>query len=223
MEKSQLPSDNGGGVDNPYVNARREWNERYGDYIAQARNWRRATFAALFVSGVIAVGTVWLASQSKVVPYVVEVGRLGDAVPIGRADRATPADARVLKAELAAWIVAVRSVTSDPVAEKAALARTYVFVAGNATTFLNEYYRQHSPFGQARTVAVSVDTVLPVSESTYQVQWSEDARDTQGRSLGTTHWIASLTIGLDPPSDERGILNNPFGLYVTSVSWTQRL
>jgi len=175
------------------------------------------------VSGVLSVGTVWQASQSKVVPYVVEVDKLGDAVPVGRADRAVPADARVVKAELAAWIVAVRSVSSDPVAEKAALGHAYVLAAGNATAFLNEYYRQHMPFGQPHTVAVSVDTVLPVSESTYQVEWSEDARDTQGRSIGTTHWIASLTIAFDPPSDERGILANPFGLYVTGVSWTQRL
>jgi len=117
----------------------------------------------------------------------------------------------------------VRSVSSDPVAQKAALGRAYVLAAGNATAFLNEYYRHHLPFGQPRTVAVSVDTVLPVSESTYQVQWSEDARDKQGRSLGTTNWIASLTIAFDPPSDERGILGNPFGLYVTGISWTQRL
>ena len=33
--------------DSPYLSARREWNERYGDYIAQARNWRRAAFAAI--------------------------------------------------------------------------------------------------------------------------------------------------------------------------------
>ena len=223
MHSSENPPESDGGVDTPYLAARREWNERYGDYIARARNWRRAAFAALAVSGVLSVGTVWQASQSKVVPYVVEVDKLGDAVSVGRADRAVPADARVVKAELAAWIVAVRSVSSDPVAEKASLARVYVLAAGNATSFLNEYYRHHMPFGQPRTVAVSVDTVLPVSESTYQVQWSEDARDTQGRSLGTTHWIASLTIAFDPPSDERGILANPFGLYVTGVSWTQRL
>jgi len=69
-----------------------------------------------------------------------------------------------------------------PVAEKAALGHAYVLAAGNATAFLNEYYRQHMPFGQPHTVAVSVDTVLPVSESNgTKVEWSEDARDTQGR------------------------------------------
>ena len=84
-----------GAAENPYLSARREWNERYGDYIARARNWRRAAFAALAVSLVLAIGVAWQAAQSKVVPYVVEVDKLGDAVAVGRADRAAPADSRV--------------------------------------------------------------------------------------------------------------------------------
>jgi type IV secretory pathway TrbF-like protein len=130
---------------------------------------------------------------------------------------------RVVKAELAAWIVDVRSVSSDPLAEKTALARAYALTAATATTFLNDYYRRHSPFGQPRTVAVSVESVLPLSKQTYQIQWSEDARDLQGRDIGTTQWLASVTVAFDPPTDERGILSNPLGLYLTSISWTQRL
>ncbi|HEY1611741.1 MAG TPA: VirB8/TrbF family protein, partial [Paraburkholderia sp.] len=158
--------------DSPYLSARREWNERYGDYIAQARNWRRAACAALALSLVLAIGVVWQAAQSKVVPYVVQVDKLGDAVAVARADRAAPADARVVKAELAAWIVNVRSTSSDPTAEKTALSGAYAVTAATATTFLNDYYRQHSPFGQTRTVAVSVDAVLPISKQTYQIQWT---------------------------------------------------
>ena len=217
------PADSGWGNEIPYLAARREWNERYGDYIARAPSWRQAAFAALALCGVLAVGVVWQASQSKVVPYVVEVDKLGDAVAVGRADRAASADVRIVKAQLAAWITAVRSISSDPVAEKLALSHAYALAAVSATTFLNDYYRQHSPFGQTRVVAVNVEAVLPMSERTYQVQWSEDARDLQGRAIDTTHWVASLTTALDPPTDERGILSNPLGLYVTGASWTQRL
>ncbi|MGA8535658.1 MAG: conjugal transfer protein TrbF [Candidatus Tumulicola sp.] len=210
-------------LETPYLSARREWNERYGDYIARARSWRWAAFGALALSLVLAIGVVWQGAQSKVVPYVVEVDKLGDAVAVARADRATPADVRVIKAQLAAWIVDVRSVSSDPLAQKAALSRSYAMTAATATRFLNDYYRQHSPFNQNRTVAVSVDAVLPISTQTYQIQWSEDGRDLQGRNLATTHWLASVTVAFDPPTDERGVLSNPLGLYVTGISWTQHL
>jgi type IV secretion system protein VirB5 len=208
---------------NPYLSARREWNERYGDYIARARNWRWAAFAALFVSMILSVGVVWEATRSKIVPYVVAVDKLGDIAAVRRADRAAPADERVVKAEIASWVVDVRTVSSDPGAEKSALSRAYALTASTAVTFLNDYYRQHSPFGQTRTAAVSINTVLPVSAHTYQIQWSEDARDLQGNPAGTTHWLASLTLAFDPPTDERGVLANPLGLYVTNVSWTQQL
>jgi len=42
MHSSENPPESDGGVDTPYLAARREWNERYGDYIARARNWRWA-------------------------------------------------------------------------------------------------------------------------------------------------------------------------------------
>jgi type IV secretory pathway TrbF-like protein len=222
MKTVEPAAANAAALDNPYLSAR-EWNERYGDYIARARSWRWAAFAALAVSLVLAIGVVWQAGQSKVVPYVVEVDKLGDAVAVARADRAAPTDERVVKAQLAAWIVDVRSVSSDPLAQKSALSRSYAMTAATATIFLNDYYQQHSPFGQSRTVAVSVDAVLPVSKQTYQLQWSEDARDLQGGDLATTHWLASIAVAFDPPTDERGILTNPLGLYITGISWTQRL
>src|ERR1700730_5182139 len=96
--------------DDPYLSARREWNERYGSYIARARNWRIAALGSISVSAILAGGVIWLGSQSKLVPFVVEVDKLGQAVGVQRADRATPADQRIVKAQLAAWIVDVRSV-----------------------------------------------------------------------------------------------------------------
>ena len=37
-------------LETPYLSARREWNERYGDYIARARSWRWAALEAIAVA-----------------------------------------------------------------------------------------------------------------------------------------------------------------------------
>ena len=206
-----------------YRKARQEWDERYADLVLGKRNWQIAAAGMMPITMVLAFGMVRVSTRSRFVPYVVEVDKLGDAIAVGRADRAAPVDVRIVKAQLADWIVDVRSVSSDPLAQKAALSRSYAMTAATATLFLNDYYRQHSPFSQNRTVAVSVDAVLPISNQTYQIQWSEDGRDLQGRALATTHWLASVTIAFDPPTDERGVLSNPLGLYVTGISWTQHL
>jgi type IV secretory pathway TrbF-like protein len=209
----------------PYLNARREWNERYGDYIARARNWRLAAFGSIFISAILAVGVIWLASQSKLVPYVVEVDKLGTAIPVQRADRAATPDQRVVRAQIAAWIEDVRSVSSDPIAQKEILGRAYSLVDSSGAGILNDYYKGNSPFdaGQQQTVACSIDAVLPISDSTYQVQWTEDARDLQGRLFKTTHWQASLQLAFNPPTDEATLFKNPMGIYIHSISWTQHL
>lgn len=212
-------------TDDPYLNARREWNERYGSYIARARNWRLAALGSIAVSLILAVGVIWLGSQSKIIPFVVEVDKLGQAVAVRPADHAAPTDQRVVKAQLAAWIVDVRTVSADPIAQKAALTRVYAMADSSGATMLNDYYRDNSPFdaGLQRTVAVSIDAVLPISDTSYQVQWSEDVRDLQGRLFKTTHWQASIEVAFSRPTDEAVLLRNPLGIYVHSVSWTQHL
>ena len=97
---------------NPYLDARCEWNERYGGYIAAATSWRRCACAALAVAAVAVGGLVWSAGQTRIVPYVVAVDRLGDALAVGRADTALPADARIVRAQLARWIAAARTGTA---------------------------------------------------------------------------------------------------------------
>ncbi len=213
-------------MDSPFIAARREWNERYGDYISHAKNWRLAAILSLVISSILAIGAMWLASQTKFVPYVVEVDKLGSEVAIARADRATfTPDQRIIRAQLAQWISDARSVSSDPDAERTALTRVYSMLATTAKPYLDEWYTAHSPFdaGAKDTVSVTVDAVLPQSDKTYQLQWTEDERGLDGGHVSTTHWVAQITVGLKPPSDEATILRNPTGLYVTDLSWTQRI
>jgi type IV secretion system protein VirB5 len=211
--------------ESPFVAARREWNERYGDYIAQARNWRLCAILALAIAMILSGGTIWLASQSKFIPYVVEVDKLGSAVPVRPLQRAANPDATIVRAQIAAWINDARGVSSDPVYERAALTRVYAMIGTTAKPFLDDWYRNHSPFetGTKATVSVTIDAVLAQSSSTYLVQWTEEQRALDGSHAQTTHWEAQVTVGINPPSDEATILRNPMGIYVTQLSWTQRL
>ncbi len=212
-------------VESPFVAAKREWNERYGDYIAQAKNWRLAAIFSLLISVILAAGTIWQAGQSKLVPYVVEVDKLGASVAVGRADRVATPDQSIVRAQLASWISDARSVSSDPIAERATLTRVYSLIGTTAKPYLDDWYTAHSPFvtGQSHTVAVTIDAVLPQSATTYQVQWTEEQRDRDGSHPVTTHWETQLSVGFHPPTDETTILRNPMGIYVTQLSWTQRV
>ena len=176
-----------------YLAARREWNERYGDYIAQANNWRLIAIAALGVAAVAVAGNVWQSSQSRVQPFVVEVDKLGDALAIQRADVASPVPVGVVRAQLARYIQDVRAVSIDVQAERDFINEAYAMVDKNsaALTFLNHYFAANDPFKRAATETVSahVESVLPLPGSnTWRVEWREDKRSRDGTADPPAHW-----------------------------------
>lgn len=212
---------------NPYLDARREWNERYGSYLARARAWQWTALAALAVALVAVAGVVYLGSQPRLAPYVIEVDKLGQVAAVARADRLGAPDQRILRAHLARWIGNVRSVYVDAAAERAVLKEAYAAVnrRGAAYTALNDYFRAHDPFERAQreTVSVEVQAVLPVSDATWRVEWREERRARDGAPLNAQVWLATLSIVVSPPTDEAALLLNPLGIYIHTFNWTPRL
>src|SRR5271169_2178351 len=79
----------------PYLAARREWDERYGDLITRARNWRTMAILCSLVALVATAGMVSLSERSHVVPFVVLVDNLGRPVASGIADQTSLNDDRL--------------------------------------------------------------------------------------------------------------------------------
>ncbi|MEB3743713.1 VirB8/TrbF family protein [Escherichia sp. Ec20190506] len=61
----------------PYLAARREWNERYGSHIIDARNWRTAAFVVGVALILSAAGNVIQASKDKIAVYYVNTDANG--------------------------------------------------------------------------------------------------------------------------------------------------
>jgi type IV secretion system protein TrbF len=104
-----------------YLRARCEWDERYGDLVLGKRNWQISSAGLILLSLILALGIVWMSARTKVIPFVVEVDKLGYALTIPTALTAsnTPATVeRMKRYEVAAFIRDARSVCSDPVVEQ---------------------------------------------------------------------------------------------------------
>lgn len=204
----------------PYLAARREWDERYGDAIARAYSWRLAAFGALLVAAIAVLGVVYIGSQPKIKPYVVALDRLGDPIAFSQPAAGRPVEQRVLEAQLANWVWNARTVLSDPAAQKTLLRKVYAMTGADAAAFLNRYYAQHPPFGDF-SVAVTITSILPTSHDTWQVSWDEQ-RSENGQPQALEHWKAELTTGLDAKlvQSPRMLLDNPLGIFVRAIAWT---
>jgi type IV secretion system protein VirB5 len=213
--------------ENPYLAARREWDERYGSLITRERNWRVIAFFCAMSSVLTVAGLVWLSAHSRIVPFVVAMDSLGRPVAAGPAEQTTTADDRIKRATLYSWLENLRMVTSDGVAQRKAIDRVYAYVASGsqAQAFISDFYRGDPPQkrAQTETVNVEVQSVLPTSDKTYEIEWTETARDLYGTVTQRGRWKAAFTIAVNPPTDEATARINPLGIYVTNASWGKLL
>lgn len=212
---------------NPYLAARREWDERYGDLITRARNWRTVAVISGLIALVATSGVVWQSAHSRVVPFVVLVDNLGRPVASGLAEPASVGDDRLRRAVIEDWIDNVRTVTTDGITQRRAIDRVYSHIANgtNAQAFISDFYRNDPPFkrAQTETVSIEVNSVLPTSDRTFEVDWVETTRDLYGNVKSTDHWKGSFSVAISVPTEERQARINPLGLYVTSASWAMVL
>lgn len=213
-------------LENPYVTARREWNERYGSYIARARTWQLVALAALGLCAILVMALVKMAGQSRVEPFIVEVDKLGEAVAVKPAQKAAPtADEKIIRFQLASYITNARSVTPDPIVQKRWLDSVYAVSGTSAISFLNDFYKKNDPFSIAKgsMISVEIQTALPLSKTTWQINWVENRRGLNGQIEGMTRWQAVLTVAIYPPMNQKQIILNPTGVVVDQISWTQQL
>lgn len=211
----------------PYMAGREEWNERYGNYIDQAKNWRLIALITAITALIALIGLLAVVSQKKYVPYVVEVDKLGSVAHVGFADRASPMDQRIIKSYLVRFLTDWRNVIADPVAQKKAIDQLYsmIPIASPSLEKINSYFRENSPFqrAQSETVAVNIISVLAISDKTWQIEWAETTRNLAGGIIKQTRWKASFTIALNPPQSEELMLINPLGLFVMDLNWSQEI
>ena len=208
----------------PYQRAGQLWDERIGSARVQARNWRLMAFGCLGLSSALSGGLLWQSLQSRVVPYVVEVDRLGEAKAVAPADAAyQPSDAQVAWF-LSHFITQVRARTLDPVLMRQDWLSAYDFTTKRGAVFLGDYAQRSDPFGEVgeHTVSVQVTSVVRASDKSFQVKWIETAYE-RGSQAGVAHWTAILTVVMVPPSSADTLRKNPLGLYIDAIDWSREL
>ena len=223
-----------GESDNPYLSARRTWNDHAAQAASSRQSWQLLAVLSLLVALAAVGGMVHVAGQSRFVPYVVEVDKLGQPVAVAPAQQALAADPRVVRAAVAAFVSDARLVTPDIALQRKAIYRLYSMLAANdpATAKANEWLNgtdQSSPLKRAamETVSTEIISALPQTADTWQVDWTEMVRDRQGVLQSAPFRMRAMltvyTVPATPQTTEEQLRNNPLGIYVRDFSWAKQL
>ena len=208
----------------PYQRAAQVWDDRVGSARVQAKNWRLMAFGSLALSAGLSAALVWQSLSGSIVPWVVQVDKLGQAQAVAPATADyQPNDAQIAF-YLARFIEQVRSIPADAIIVRQNWLRAYDFITQGGALALNDYARANDPFGKVgkQQVAVEVSSVIRASPSSFRVAWIE-RRYQDGSLASTERWSAILTVAVQPPRDADTLRKNPLGIYINAINWSKEL
>lgn len=218
--------------ENPYLNAKKVHNEFQSRLVTARFMWQLTAILALLIALSSVAGMVYIGQQSKFVPYVVAVDKLGQTYAVERADRAAPVDMRVMQASVARFIALARMVTPDATLQKKAVFDLYAMLSPSdpATHKMNEFFEdsENNPFLRATTVTVSTEigSVIQQSEESWQVDWVEELRDRDGTLVSRVQMRSLLRVYVVSPTtktSEEQIRKNPLGIFIRDFNWSKQL
>lgn len=222
------------GSENPYLASRRTWNDHVGSVVSSRQTWQVVGILAMLIALAGVGGMIHIGSQSKFIPYVVQVDKMGQTIAAGPVTAADKADPRIIHATIADFISSARMVTPDVALQRKAVFKVYAHLSPNdpGTPKMNEWLNgssDSSPFKRAakEMVNVEVTSVIPQTPDTWQIDWTETKRDRQGALQGPpTTMRALVTVYTAEPTSQttdEQLRNNPMGIYVRDYSWSRLL
>lgn len=218
-----LPKRDSDGIDAPWVRAGMAYEDTFLRLAAQVANWRLFAFFCAFIAAGAVGGVIYIGSQSKYVPMLVEVDKLGRTLAVRAltGDDAVTDSKRLIYRELFELVEHLRTVTTDVAANNTNLEKGFSRLTGAATGYVRTELRKAPPneVGATKTVQVQVKTALKLSDNTWQVEWEEHSLDLKGDEIGVEKWKATVGYKLSPPETEEGIRKNPIGFLVPELSW----
>ena len=200
---------------NPYLNAKRLWNEHGQGLLHATRMWQAVALISMMITLAAVGGAVYVAGQSKFVPYIIEVDKLGQNVAVAPAQKAAQVDQRVVHASLAAFMSNARLVTPDIAVQRKAIFSLYAML------------HQDDPAAAKMTAWLNGNEASnPFHRAAKQIEWNEKTFDRQGSPIGQPYRMRALaTVAIIPPDDttsEDKIRQNPLGVYVKDFSWSKQ-
>jgi type IV secretion system protein VirB5 len=197
---------------------------------AGERTWQIVAIAELLIV-LAAVGAVaWIGSQSKIVPYVVVTDRLGTLLAFGNADKAASPDKGAVRAWVLNFIQWTRTVTPDAALQWDFVHGAYAMVKPKDPAHQElvggwyEATKDSRPSVRAEKLIVHVENPFALQQSpdTWQVTWTEEEEDRDGRPIRRFPMRALVTAYAAAPEtgNPEALRFNPFGIYIKSFTWS---
>ncbi len=208
-----------------YLEARKEWMERYGTYINQAKNWRLVAVLSICLAIIMGIGFYTQAVRTHVVPYVVYVNNAGNMRDI-KLLRPLTANAGLspltIRYYINQYIDYTFSNVASRIATKQRLNKILTMSLPAAKTVVIRYLKIHNPFLESHIRLVKVHYILQKgSLSSYRVSFSVLELGPHGNTLSEANYIGLVGVAVIPPTTLKVAGINPLGIYFKYFTYTK--
>ena len=197
-----------------------------GASIASAANWRFFACGLLLFALTCLASTVYFATRSTIVPYIVEVdSRTGAVISSSKVLARAQADSRQFEYFVWQVIRKTRTLPKDIVLYKENWTEAYTFMNSEVSQKFNDMAireNHQTKLAEGRTTMLSLKSITAVAgrEDTFNVRWIEVNYDNDGRKLGEYELEGYFNLE-QVPLDEKTVYYNPLGIRIKDFSMSQ--
>ena len=200
-----------------------------GAATVQAANWRFVAFGSRRPPALstTAASSTWGPSPRR---FPTSSRSTSSASPnyLGPLDRNALRDFKPTTASLhyhlPRFVTDTREISSDAAVLKRNWLDAYKLVTPSGANQLNAYVHEHNPFEQLEAqvrVSIQVNVIVPITQDTWQVDWTETTWDEHGNPTGTTAWRGTFHVLLRVPENAEELALNPLGLFIDEFHWAR--
>jgi type IV secretion system protein VirB5 len=86
-----------------------------------------------------------------------------------------------------------------------------------------EYYAANNPvqIGESETISVTVNSVLSMSDETWQAEWTENRHTVGGDKVSAKHYRGIFSVVTATPRTMREVLLNPLGIFIVDFNLSE--
>lgn len=214
---------------NPYLENVGALDDRYMTLSVSRQNWIRAFQMSTALLAISIGFNGYYSTQSKFIPYIIVVDKIGHIISVGAVDKANPIDTkRVVRTTMMEWIVDARTVSSDRASMKKTINKVYAHVGSTSKVKkqLDAFYKERDVFALSatQTITAEITLAIPRGGNTWEIEWTETRIAQNGEPIGLPErWKAIITYDFVVLDKEEAINANPTGTFITEFSWSKQL
>lgn len=207
---------------NPYIEARREWDERMGYSVSRETSWRRTAIILMMIFAVQTIGFVYTATRSHIEPYLIALDSIGTLTPLGVPHK-LKTNQGAIEQQMMIYITALRSFSTDKGVNDRNIDIVTSMTAASAMSKVGSLMSAQSE--EPIPTSVQITNIQPIPNSnSFQIDFIETPTNTVEDSSKKKYWRALVTAKQGAiPDDPVQVPNNTLGLSITEITITQRV